>query len=165
MTRIYIVDTSYLLELFDVPGFSTTAHVKAVREKFAQAIEARNQIIVPIGCVFELANYIADVGNIAVRRQLAQKLAGSINSSLNSAQPWQITPPDKLEATLPQLFSEYADKYLPLGMGLTDTYTLAEAQRLKTKYNSVQHYRVHIWTKDNSLKAHEPDVEPDPFVN
>jgi len=50
-------------------------------------------------------------------------------------------------------------------MGLTDTYTLEEAVRLKARYNSAKDYKVHIWTKDNSLKAHEPDAEPNPFVN
>ena len=38
-----------------------------------------------------------------------------------------------------------------------------EAQRLKRGRYKGKGFRVHIWTKDRSLKAHEPNREPDPF--
>ena len=34
---------------------------------------------------------------------------------------------------------------------------------LKRKYGSSTDYRVHIWTKNVQLKAHEPDREPEPL--
>jgi hypothetical protein len=164
MTRVYVVDTSYLLELFAVPNFSTEPAIGAVRHKFEQAIASRAQLIVPLGCVFELADHIADVPNIDFRHKLAEKLAQTVKSSLTTSQPWQITPPDKLDARLPEIFDKYASTYLRQGMGLTDTYTLEEALRLKRKYPASLGYRVHIWTKDRVLKANEPDTETDAFV-
>jgi hypothetical protein len=164
MTRIYVIDTSYLLELFDVPNFSTVASVASVRSKFRDAIEERSQLIVPLGCVFELADHIADVPAVGTRKKLSEELAETVKSSIKTSQPWQITPPDKIGATLSEVFSKYANEYLPQGMGLTDTYTLEEARRLKQKYSASMGYQVHIWTKDQALKAHEPDVEPNPFT-
>ncbi|MBI5118715.1 hypothetical protein HZA56_19780 [Candidatus Poribacteria bacterium] len=164
MSRIYVIDTSYLLELFAVPGFSTEQAVKTIQAKFKEAIQARSQLIVPLGCLFELANHIADVPDVGQRLALVEKLTKAVESSVATAQPWQISPPDKLDIALPRMFAEYAKTYLPQGMGLTDTYTLEEALRLRRKYSPAMGCMVHIWTKDRILKAHEPDKEPNPFV-
>ena len=49
-------------------------------------------------------------------------------------------------------------------IGLVDAAIIYEAKRLKEKYKkSIS--KVHIWTKDTILKPHEPDEEPDPFIN
>lgn len=53
---------------------------------------------------------------------------------------------------------------LRLQMGLTDSTIASEAHRLKEKYSASLDYRVHIWTTDTTLKAHEPDAELDPLL-
>ena len=74
---------------------------------------------------------------------------------------WNITPAPDLEE-LAGLWRSFADDYAPSGVGLTDTFVIETAKRLRKKYG--RNHAVHIWTKDSDLKAHEPDKEADPFM-
>lgn len=161
MHTIFVVDTSYLLELFAVPNFSTPESVDAVKEKFRLAIESRHQIVVPLGCIYELANHIADVPDGNIRNRLAAQLSDAVSRSLKTSQPWLIIPPDKLESFLPELLKTFSTDYVAQKLSLTDTATILEALRLKEKYTTL--CKVHIWTKDVTLKAREPDAEEEPF--
>lgn len=69
-----------------------------------------------------------------------------------------------VKAKLPQLLRDFSEDPLRLQMGLTDSTIVSEAHRLKQKYSASLDYRVHIWTTDTTLKAHEPDREPDPLL-
>jgi len=163
--RVFVIDTSYLLELFNVPGFSQDSAVKEVRERYKLAIKNNSLLFAPLPCVFELANHIADVRDGNSRRKLGQKLFETIESSVNENIPWNITPSTGIEL-LPGLFKEFAETYVAQSISLTDTSIIHEAQRLKKKFKqySMLNYEVHIWTKDNALKAYEPDSERDPFL-
>lgn len=157
---IFVIDTSYLLELFAVPGFSAPSSVQEVRKRYALAIEKGSLLFVPLPCIFELANHVTDVRDGNKRRQLAQNLFETIESSVQKTIPWQITPSTGIES-LPELFRNFAENYVSQGIGLTDTSTVHEALRLKTRHPQ---YNVHIWTKDHALKAREPDAEKIPFL-
>ena len=50
------------------------------------------------------------------------------------------------------------------GMSLVDTTLIDEAGRLRQTTYRGQAWRVHIWTKDQRLKAREPDGEPNAFT-
>lgn len=50
-----VIDTSYLLELFAVPGNTQLQAAKAVQAKFAQAFNSNAQLFVPLPVLFELA--------------------------------------------------------------------------------------------------------------
>ncbi|HYO70657.1 MAG TPA: hypothetical protein VEU33_31720 [Archangium sp.] len=56
----------------------------------------------------------------------------------------------------------YAQEMAEQGIGLSDTSLIEQARRLRKKYNQPGD-RVHIWTKDRRLKAHERDAEPEPL--
>ena len=161
-TVFFVIDTSYLLELFKVPGFSQDADVDEVRKRHLLAIENDNRLYVPLPCIFELGNHIADVKDGRFRRELGKTLFETVRSSLAKNMPWNITPSAGIEV-LSQLCEVFAGKYVAERIGLTDTFTIQEAHRIKKKYSSFN-CKVHIWTKDEALKAREPDSEKDPFL-
>jgi len=63
---------------------------------------------------------------------------------------------------LKTLLRVFSGEFAQQKIGLTDASIIAEARRLKSKYG--KEARVHIWTKDVRLKAHEPNSESDAFV-
>jgi len=161
-TCIIVIDTSYLLELFAVPEFCDEISVAEVKRRFKGAVQQKAIMYVPLPCLFELANHIADVRDGTRRKSLADSLVSTVESCASDGAPWLITPFDVID-TFPKLCRAFAGDYVSMGIGLTDTFTIREALRLKKKYNGPL-YRVHIWTKHRTLKAYEPDTEPEAFL-
>ena len=159
---VYVIDTSYLLELFNIPGFSNFSSVDIIREKFKAAIQSKSRLYVPIPCIFELADQVAKVRDGRKRIELAKKLSCTVLSSIKESIPWNLIPLFDFD-TITDLFKSYTKKYIIQSLGLTDTTVVNEANRLKKKYKSLN-YSVHIWTKDQSMKSLEPDSEDHPFL-
>jgi len=162
-TPVYVIDTSYLCELFAVPHYSTKEAISEVRKRFAVAVEAGTILYVSLPAIFELAGHIADVPDGRERRKLSKKLRDTVVSSIREGFPWILLPPlDK--GTIERLINGFVDHSREKGMSLVDTTLIGEAKRLRQTTYRDPACRVHIWTKDKRLKAHEPDSEPDAFL-
>ncbi|MFY9260908.1 MAG: hypothetical protein WAO71_10420 [Gallionella sp.] len=168
--RLYVIDTSYLLELYRVhPWYEESAH-RTIKQKFEENYKA-GQFFVPVAVLFELANHIADA---KLRRfELAAQLSQDVASSISAQSPWTITHAvgaqslADLVSALNESVSRFADEFSRQELGLTDTTVILEAERLlrkDQKLASLRHYQVHIWTRHAALKAREPDAEPSPFI-
>ncbi|PTL79728.1 hypothetical protein [Vitiosangium sp. GDMCC 1.1324] len=166
-TTALLVDTSYLLELFKVPDRFDPDFAERVKKRFGVAVKAGHRLYVPFPVVFEVANHIAGVRDGGSRKKLAELLANTVRSCVESANPWIITPASEdilydLSELL-RLCDVYAREMAVQSIGLSDTAIIEEARRLKGKYNQPDD-RVHIWTRDQALKAHEPDTESAPLL-
>jgi hypothetical protein len=160
--HVYILDTSYLLELLGVPGCSNDEASGEIRKRFSQAVKNDGRFYVPFACICELGKHISEVPDGNSRRNLAKRLCGTVKSSVNDNTPWIITPAEVLESIL-DICKEFAEKYVLNGIDLADSSVIHEAERLRKKYSGLG-YKVHIWTKAHDLKALEPDSEDDPFL-
>ena len=165
---ILVIDTSYLLELFGVPGYSEKNAMREIRKRHENAIKDKAMLFVPLPCLFELGNHIADVRDDTRRQELANLFVQSIKTSVEKSMPWTITPPAIAIEDLPKLLEYFANHSVvqckgSKCIGLVDTSTVLQAQRLKNERKSLG-YQVHIWTKDKRLKEHEPDPENNPFL-
>ena len=161
-TVVFFIDTSYLLELFRVPGCFDEAAVKEIRKRYTKAIKDKSRFFVPLPCIFELGNHIADVTKESSRNQLKEKLSQTVRSCIENKTPWIITPSIKIES-LPDLWEMFSKPEMQKGLSLTDTSIIREAHNYKKKRSSFG-YKVHIWTRDRELKAREPDSERNPFL-
>ena len=172
VVRLIVVDTSYLLELFQVPDCSSAQAYDPICQRFQDARQITDQLHVPLPVLFELGNHVADVKNGQARRLLAAQLVESVDEWLSGETPFTIvssmndarTVEDFLDAItgLTQEFRALA----PDRQGLTNAAIALEAKRLrqKNKNSSLKTYAVHIWTTDKKLKALEPDTEVDAFI-
>jgi len=160
---IYVVDTSYLIELFGCGRDSNKAASIEVRSRFKQANVSGGRFFVPLPCLFELGDHIADVGHDDLRKKLADNLVLTVTNSLAGQKPWTITPTGRPEIILPKLLERFAPAAAKQKIGLVDTFTWDESLRLKDKLSDVK-ARVHIWTNDRGLKGKEPDTELNPFL-
>lgn len=172
IVRLVVVDTSYLLELLQIPQCSDANAYEAVFQRFRQADGSRTQLYVPLSVLFELGNHIADVKDGQARHRLARQLVESVEIWLSGETPITIVSSmddartvEDFCAALNAMTAKFAE-LAPDRHGLTNTAVVLEAQRLKQKYpgSTLKQIHVHIWTRDQRLKALEPDTEPNAFV-
>ena len=160
---VYVIDTSYLCELFAVPYYSTEEAISEIKRRFTVAVEAEARLYVSLPTIFELAGHIADVPDGGLRRKLSVELRDAVVTSIREGRPWILRPAIKEDAVegLIDGFVQYSPEK---GISLVDTILIDEANHLrKTKYRG-EEWQVHIWTKDERLKAEEPDAESNAFL-
>lgn len=85
-----ILDTSWLLELYRVPGYFDEARTPFVRNETAELIDARCELVVTVPVLFEVASHITHVPDGRRRRTLSKKLRDDIKSSIERESPWMI---------------------------------------------------------------------------
>ena len=90
MTDVTILDTSWLLELYQVPGDSKQERHPHVVEQAKRAAQGRMLVTVPV--LFEVANHIVHVRNGDRRRKLIEQYRGDVVGSLKEEAPWTVIP-------------------------------------------------------------------------
>ena len=163
VTPVYVIDTSYLCELFEVPSHSEKKAISEVRKRFKVAAKIGARLYVSLPTIFELAGHIAGIPDGRSRRRLSEKLRDTVVSCIREGRPWNLLPPLD-ESTVERLIKGFVDYSQEKGMSLVDTTLIGEADRLREITYRGQAWRVHIWTKDQRLKAREPDSEPNAFL-
>ena len=160
--RVYVVDTSYLLELYQVPGhFEKKAH-RVIIDRWAHAESDGASFHVTVGCILELGNHIADVDDGRRRCELAGRLHRDAANSVADKIPWLIAPAEDV-ASLPGLLEAFRTEWVQQQLGLVDAQVIEHARRLAKSYTGLG-YCIHIWTKDGRLKPYEPHREGGAFV-
>ena len=90
VTDIAILDTSWLLELYQVPGDSKRERHGPVVEQARRAAQGRMLVTVPV--LFEVANHIVHVRNGDRRRKLIEQYRNDVVGSLTNEAPWTVVP-------------------------------------------------------------------------
>lgn len=169
--KAFVIDTSYLAELFFIPGKSNELSQGIIKRKFTNAIQNEHRLFVPFPVIFELGNHIAHITNGQVRADKANKLITSIHSSIMDESPWIITGSSEPDILLNfdsffGICTEFCTRYAAESIGIVDSIIIKEAERIKGKYASFLNstYSVHIWTRDRLVKSYEPDIEPNPYI-
>ena len=86
-----ILDTSWLLELYRVPGDFKESRTDQVWTETAEFIEAKCELFVTVPVLFEVASHITRVRDGRRRRTLGERLRDDIASSIDRDSPWTIT--------------------------------------------------------------------------
>ena len=86
-----ILDTSWLLELYRVPGYFDESRTLPVRTETAKLINAGGELFVTVPVLFEVASHITHVRDGRLRRTLGEKLRDDITRSIDRESPWTIT--------------------------------------------------------------------------
>ena len=151
MTERTILDTSWLLELYQVPGVSKKERHKGVVQRTKEA--ARGEILVTVPVLFEVANHIVRVRSGRPRRSLIIKYSKHLDTSLKEGDPWRIVPRlqnDILLRTedLIELVSRFV-KTSGVGYSLADISIIDLARQLQNRNQTV-----HILAFDKQLEAY-----------
>lgn len=163
MSKIVVLDTSFLIEFFKLPIDSNKKlHTQAV-ELFENAILDGYDIYCPLSVLYELANHIVDIKHNLEQRRIAAEFTKTVLQAWEEKIPFTIIPGDIDNSDyhdlsrLPELCNEYEQK-IRQGLGLTDCTIVDAALKLKENYKARQkRWPAHIWSSHNALKALEPD--------
>lgn len=163
MSKIILLDTSYLLELFRVPHDSVEGYHISAKALMVQAIEQGYDLYCTLGVLYEVANHIVDVKNVEVQRRLATEFQEMVTLAWAENSPFSIVPNSSsaeiLEefSSLPDLCVKYKET-LRQGLSLVDCTIVEVASKIKANYLArKRRWDAHIWTRHGELKALEPD--------
>jgi hypothetical protein len=151
---IYVIDTSWLLEFYVVPGHHTENRSGRVQENFEIAVKSKSTFILPLAVIFEYCNHIAQIGTGSLRKKHAVDFWTHIQMSRENAVPYLILP----AADLPEIdvdVEKFASTYAVQGIGLVDI----QVERIAKEWSNKSECIVHIWSFDTKLKALEPNME------
>lgn len=155
--RIFVIDTSYLLELYKVGKDWKQENHEIVLNGFNEENGKGSSFYFPIPVLFEFANHIADASNRQIIIKSFKKL---IDACLDEDTSYFITPCSSAESVkgfiqdLCNIMDTFKDEFVYQGLGLTDASIISEANRLQNQYKSCE---VYIWTLHKALKAHSPN--------
>ena len=85
-----ILDTSWLLELYRVPGYFDESRTPHVWTETIRLIDARSELFVTVPVLFEVTSHITHVRDGRRRRLLGERLRDDIASSIDRERPWTI---------------------------------------------------------------------------
>ena len=88
VTDVTVLDTSWLLELYQVPGESKPERHRRVLEQAERAAQGRMMVTVPV--LFEVANHLVHVRNGNQRRKLIERYREDVVDSLEQETPWTV---------------------------------------------------------------------------
>ena len=94
MRRAAILDTSWLLELYRVPGYFDESRTLEVRNETAGIVKAGGNLFVTVPVLFEVASHITHVPDGNRRRCLGKRLLEDIKKSFARDGPWTIVALD-----------------------------------------------------------------------
>ena len=151
MSDAAILDTSWLLELYKVPGDSSPQRFEGVLKQAVAAAQGRMYVTVPV--LFEVANHIVHVRNGHHRRQLITRFRENVSTSLRDEVPWTVVRALQNNILLrAQDLIKLADRFVE---GAAPSYSLADisiidlAQRLQKRQ-----LKVRILAFDEQLEAY-----------
>lgn len=163
MSKIILLDTSFMLELLSVPYDSVEHKHQEAKELFSLAIENSYDVYCTLGVLYETANHIVDIKNVEVQRKISVTFKDMVVLAWNENVPFTIIPnansADLLSqfSTLPELCQKYSES-LRQRLSLVDCTLVEAAEKIKSNYVARQkRWPAHIWTCHGELKALEPD--------
>lgn len=150
MTDLMILDTSWLLELYQVPGDSKKERYQGVLLQARAANEGQALVTIPV--LFEFANHIVRVRDGNHRHQLIEKYSEAVSTSLEVDKPWKVVRSKDDVLLTTRDFIEMSRRFVATSgpaYSLADISIIDLAQRLQER-----HQVVRILAFDKQLEAY-----------
>lgn len=157
MSSIVLLDTSVYLNILSIPGYSQSRD--EVLQEFGQRIEDGDHFLLPLACVWETGNHIADLSDGRQRRGFGQKLVDDVTNAFEGNLPYRATHFPEREEFLKWLgdfpdvvMRNKSEEKLREGVSLADHSLIKEWER-----NCELHplRRVCIWSLDSDLQGYD----------
>ena len=112
LNGIAILDTSWLLELYRVPGYCKKSRFRSVQEKTGGIINAGGELLVTVPVLFEVANHVTHVRDGRRRRELNERFRDDVKQSIYGFGPWTIVATGKHILLRSEDLIRLADRFL-----------------------------------------------------
>ena len=114
LSGVAILDTSWLLELYRVPGYFEESRTDPVRTETSELIDAKFELFVTVPVLFEVASHINHVRDGRRRHTLGKRLHRDITKSIDRESPWTIATVGQEILFRSQDIIELAKRFLEL---------------------------------------------------
>lgn len=148
MKTIVLVDTSIFCEILEVPKMCS--RVEPTRVELRQRIQRGEVLLLPLVCIIETGNHIAQNGDGRQRRQTAERFVDQVAKALEGISPFTPTSPLVLDA-LKTWLGEFPNCAMR-GVGLADLSIIKEWER-QCELNPAR--RVLVWSLDEHLSGYD----------
>ena len=152
MSNLVIVDTSWLLELYRVPGFYQETRTEGVVKATVDSVNDGGELFVTVPVLFEVANHITHVRNGTRRRDLSAKFRNDIKSSFDRESPWTIITSGEDILLRAEDVIQLADRFLGASgpnYSFADISIIDLAEKIRSRGQSVR-----IMSFDGQLAAY-----------
>ena len=143
MADIFLVDTSILVEILNVPVKSDHHRQAQVKEQLKEHIIKGDHLFLPIATVLETGNHIAQNGDGNQRRQCAERFVKTVRRAVEESTPWVLAPlPDN--NTLVSWLDDFPDSAMR-ERGIGDHSIVRAFEQACAQFPRM---RVAVWTLD-----------------
>ncbi|MCY4182589.1 MAG: hypothetical protein OXF43_06845 [Gammaproteobacteria bacterium] len=155
-SRVGILDTSWLLELYRVPGHFDDSRAQQIYSKTDELITRNCELLVTVPVLFEVSQHITHVKSGHRRRTLSKKFRDNIASSVAEDTPWTIPTIDKGTLLRAEDIIKLADRFVA---SYGQNYSFADISIIDLTEQFRQKDRVvTILTFDKQLLAYSEDA-------
>ena len=124
LSHAAILDTSWLLELYRVPGHFKNSRASVVGNKVAELSDAGSELFVTVPVLLEVASHITRVSSGSRRRKLSEKLRDDIKTAIERGRPWTIATVGSEILLRSHDILRLAERFLELSV--SDHYSFAD---------------------------------------
>ncbi len=145
---IWLIDTSVLLNVMDVPNINQEQRA-LILNQFKERIERGDTFLLPYAAIVETGNHIAQLkGDYPFI--YATKFVAQVKAALNGNSPWKPLkfPTNKDLNSWLDGFPKFASE----GIGFADYSMIKEWEEQKPLYTA---YSLRIWSLDKGLQGYE----------
>lgn len=143
MKWAYIIDTSVMDNLLDLPGWNQRH--EETKDELLRLVKRKVTLILPVTTVIETGNHIAQLTG-ADRYALAQKFAGILRATARDEAPWHFGPP--FDAIFLLRVADLLPQMAARGIGGGDTSIKAAFEKYVADTPNVS---VKVWSYDSDL--------------
>lgn len=143
--NVCIIDTSIVVELLGLPGFSGQHEVHLA--SFAERARAKETFLLPLPVLFETGNHVAQIPDGRLRREWADRFVTFANQALLGETPFVPTPFPAIQDVASWL-EDFADHAMRQ-VGLVDRSLIDLFDRQRALLKGTRH--VYIWSLDQAL--------------
>lgn len=141
LSGVAILDTSWLLELYRVPGHFTEERTPHVHRETGELSGAGSELFVTFSVLFEVAGHITRVSDGTRRRELSEMLRDDIRTAIDRERPWTIATVDSEILFRLEDVMQLAERFLEssgTGYSLADISIIDLAEELQRLGRSVK---------------------------
>lgn len=151
--NIRFIDTSIMTNLLGVPNRCDKQ--QEIQAEFTRAVEAAENLILPLATIIETGNHIAHINDGNIRRRIAEKFSEFIRLSLDNQAPWYYDSYELSKNDLLYMINHFPQKAMEqVGMG--DISIITQYENFKEKNSAIG--VIMIWSEDTHLQMYCEDL-------
>lgn len=161
MSAIVLIDTSVLLNILNVPGYSQDK--ATIDNQYKLHIENRDRLLLPMATILETGSHIADIRNGRQRRNWGEIFVSLVKQTQRGEAPWSPLPFPDLECILTWIdeFPDFVSRGIAVGggqinqskaAGFADLTIIKDWEKQRELHSMT---RVMIWSLDNGLQGYD----------